>query len=78
MLQGKPMDERKEQAQRTERERLEKLKIDNEWAGGANSGMPQSCLADLPCHFAYPPFGRSSLPWQKLCRSISCWRQMRK
>ena len=46
MLQGKPKDEREEQAQRAERERLEKLKIDNEWAGGANSGMWQPCLAD--------------------------------
>ncbi len=40
MLQGKPKDEHEERAQRTERERLEKLKIDDEWAGGAKSGMP--------------------------------------
>ena len=38
MLQGKPKDEREEQAQRAQRERQEKLKIDDEWASRGKSG----------------------------------------
>ena len=38
MLQGKPKDEREEQAQRAKRERQEKLKIDDEWASRGKSG----------------------------------------
>lgn len=49
MVQGKPKDEREEQAQRAERERREKLKIDDEWASGANTGMSRSSMRGLFC-----------------------------
>ena len=74
MLQGKPKDEREEQAQRAEHERLEKLKIDDEWAGGANSGMPQPCLADLPASILWPE--QPSLAESHA--DLSCWAQLHK
>lgn len=69
MLQGKPKDEREEQAQRAERERLEKLKIDDEWAGGANSGMHQPCLAGPLPQYCSSPVG-DMLPMPTLPRPV--------
>ena len=43
MLQGKPKDREAERAERANRERQEKLKIDDEWAaGGASTGKPHA------------------------------------
>lgn len=44
MLQCKPKDEQEERAQRAERERQDKLKIDDEWAGGSKGKLHHPTL----------------------------------